>query len=302
MKKIIVYNRYTDKDEEEKIYGDFFVRFLYQNPVGRLFEIFFSLPFFSYFYGFLQNLPLSAGKVPNFIKKFHINMDEYLPGSLLAKPKPESYINFNEFFIRKFRKGMRSVDENPKKLVAFSEGRYLGYAKVDDDFEFPVKGKKVNIGAIFNNDEKWQAFRGGPMLIARLCPVDYHRFHYPADGQCTDFYKVSGRYHSVNPLALNFKNDIFIKNERVVSILNTPQFGKLGFIEVGATCVGRIVQTHEPFMKFSKGDEKGYFLFGGSTVILCGEPGKWLPSPDILEQTTQGKEVFIKLGDSVGEF
>jgi phosphatidylserine decarboxylase len=135
--------------------------------------------------------------------------------------------------------------------------------------------------------------------VARLCPVDYHRFHFPDDGRILDHYRIPGFYHSVNPLALKKKSDIFITNERHVTSLDTVNFGKLAYIEVGALCVGKIVQSFTDKV-FKRGEEKGYFLFGASTVVLVGQKGLWSPSQDVLENTEKGLETYIKLGDQVG--
>ena len=110
---------------------------------------------------------------------------------------------------------------------------------------------------------------------------------------------ISGDYFSVNPLALRFKGDIFIKNERRVSILETKNFGKLAYIEVGATCVGKINQSFDEENSFNRGDEKGYFLFGASTVVVIGEPGKWKVSEDIVKNSNNNIETYIKIGDTI---
>src|SRR5262249_53104509 len=109
----------------------------------------------------------------------------------------------------------------------------------------------------------------------------------------------TGLLHSVNPLALQRKPDLFLANERQVSLLDTENFGLLAFVEVGALCVGKIVQTHSPDQPFQRGEEKGYFLFGASTVIVYGEPGAWTPEADLLEHTKAGREVLVELGQPV---
>ena len=139
------------------------------------------------------------------------------------------------------------------------------------------------------------------MMIARLCPVDYHRFHFPDSGSMVERYTLSGKFHSVNPVALKAQPTIFLENERCVSILKTDNFGYLAYVEVGALCVGKIVQSTNEMVRFERGQEKGYFLFGGSTVIVLGEKGKWLPDSDILENTRKGHETFIKLGACIGK-
>ena len=138
------------------------------------------------------------------------------------------------------------------------------------------------------------------LFIARLCPVDYHRFHFPDDGHYLDLYRIPGRLHSVNPMALKAKGDILITNERHVSILQLKHFGKMAFIEVGATCVGRIVQLSPNDREFKRGDEKGMFLFGGSTVIGIGQPGAWELAPNILEHTNNRIESYLRLGHCIG--
>jgi phosphatidylserine decarboxylase len=182
-----------------------------------------------------------------------------------------------------------------------AEARYLAWPKINDQLHYPVKGNFLNFDLMLANPKWSKIFDQGPMMIARLCPVDYHRFHYPDDGNVIEHWRVQGDLHSVNPLALKYKNDIFCQNERVVSILKTQNFGHLAYIEVGATCVGKIIQSHAWEKSFKRGDEKGYFLFGGSTVILIGEKGKWLPSEDLLSNTQKEIETWVPIGTSVGE-
>ncbi len=184
-------------------------------------------------------------------------------------------------------------------MPAFCEARYLGYKEMNDDVKIPVKGHFLTSSELLQ-DSKWaKTFEGGPLMIARLCPVDYHRFHFPDDGKILSAYPIAGRFHSVNPIALKEKPDIFITNERFVTILETENFGKLAYIEVGATCVGKIVQSRPLHGDFKRGEEKGYFLFGGSTVVLLGEKGKWSPSELMLEKTNAGMEVYHQLGSSL---
>lgn len=293
------FNRYTNKIEIEKVYGNAFIQFLYNNKFGQLLSPFFNSKFFSQAYGISQDTKKSAKKIPTFIQRFDINTDDYKKGSYSEKSIEDSYISFNEFFIRQFNDGLRNFPMSEKKMGAFSEARYYGHSKLSDDLKLPVKGSFIRAKDLISN-EKWSSyFEEGPFLIARLCPVDYHRYHYPDNGVTLDSYSIHGQFHSVNPMALKLKQDILIKNERRVSILETENFGKIAYIEVGATCVGKIIQSHDESLKYKKGDEKGYFLFGGSTVIIIGEKGAWNPSSDILENTSKGIETYIHLGDEV---
>lgn len=289
----------TGQTEIEKVYGDWFINFLYCSVAGQRLGGIFTNKYFSKLYGSLQDLPTSGRKVRPFIDKFNINIDEYEPGSLGGKDIRYSYRTFNEFFIRKFKMGARPFVSEPHLMPALAEARYVGFDAIDEKRLYPVKGHYLLAKDLIGNDQLAKIFEGGPLIIARLCPVDYHRYHYPDNGKVLDHFSVSGAYDSVNPLALKHKNQIFIQNERYVSILQTENFGRLAYIEVGAICVGKIVQSHPWKKPFMRGEEKGYFLFGGSTVILLGEKGKWKPSSDITANTAKGIETYLHLGQEV---
>lgn len=289
--RVTYYNRYSQKIEDERIYGDFFVRLLYARTWGQPLAWLLSLAWFSKLYGWLQNQPWSRRKIKPFQQEFAIAMNQF--------EEPErGYQNFNEFFIRPFKPGQRSFPEQEQKMGALAEGRYFGFESVSDLQQFPVKGVQVNLEELLRNHQLASVFHNGPLLIARLCPVDYHRFHFPAAGKVIESYEVQGKLHSVNPLALKAKDHIYLENHRQITVMESPNWGKLAMIEVGALCVGKIVQTFQK-TAVKAGDEKGYFLFGGSTVLLLGETGRWSPSEDILQQTAQQREVFVQLGDQV---
>jgi len=293
------FNRYNAKKETEKVYGDSMVKLVYNHPIGKVISPLFVNKTISQLYGVMQNQMVTQLKVPKFVKNYDINLDEYEAGSVKIDDKNLSYKNFNEFFIRKFKRGKRPFLKAQNRMPAFSEARYFGHESMSDNVKVPVKGKYLRATDLLGNERYKEVFKDGPFLIARLCPVDYHRYHYPDNGKTLDSYSIHGDYHSVNPLALKAKQDILIQNERRVSILDTKNFGKLAFIEVGAVCVGKIIQSFDEDKSFKRGDEKGYFLFGGSTVIVLGERGLWKPSADIVTNTQEGIETYIHLGDEV---
>lgn len=297
--EIKYFNRMNGANEIEKVYGDWFIKFLYTSIAGQKVGSVFTNKYFSKVYGAFQDLPQSHKKVRPFIEKFNINIDDYEPGTRPALDPRDSYRTFNEFFIRKFKMGKRNFVSDPNHMPAFAEARYVGFDAINDKDSYPVKGHFLKAKDLIANDHVSKIFEGGPLLIARLCPVDYHRYHYPDNGTVLDNFRVPGAYDSVNPFALKYKNQIFINNERHVSILQTENFGRLAYIEVGAICVGKIVQSHRWNKPFSRGEEKGYFLFGGSTVVLLGEKGAWKPSQDILDNTANGIETYLHLGTEV---
>ncbi len=298
--EIKYFNRISGQEEVEKVYGDWFIKLLYTSVAGQKIGPVFTRKYFSQIYGALQDLPGSHHKVSPFIEKFNIPIDDYEPGTRPSTDPRKSYKTFNEFFIRRFKLGRRPFINEPNRMPAFAEARYVGYESVQDHKSYPVKGNFLRAKDLIGNEQVGKIFEGGPLLIARLCPVDYHRYHYPDNGTVLDHFRVPGAYDSVNPMALRFKNQIFIENERHVSILQTENFGRLAYIEVGAICVGKIIQSHRWNKPFLRGEEKGYFLFGGSTVVLLGEKGLWKPSQDILKNTERGIETYLHLGSEVG--
>ncbi len=287
------YNRKTKKIENELIFGEQIMRWFYENQFGnQIIDKVLSKKIFSQFYGSVKSSKRSSKDIPKFINQFQINMKEYEEGP---------FNSFNDFFIRKFKANMRPFSDKENQFSAPAEGRYLAFQSHNSKDKFPIKGQLLTAKALLQDEQKANLFEGGPVLIARLCPTDYHRFHYPDSGSTVERYTVSGKLHSVNPIALNTRPDIFITNERCISILKTEHFGYIAYIEVGAIFVGKIVQTTSEIDQYKKGQEKGYFLFGGSTVILLGEPGCFQISEDILANSKNGIETFVQLGDTIAQ-
>jgi phosphatidylserine decarboxylase len=144
------------------------------------------------------------------------------------------------------------------------------------------------------------SFENGICLILRLCPTDYHRFHFVDSGTCGETKKIKGSYYSVNPVALNKKEKLFCQNKREWSLLKSENFGDVLYVEVGATCVGSIIQTYTPGEKVEKGQEKGYFKFGGSTTILFFKKDTISIADDILVQSYLGFECKVLIGETIG--
>tara|TARA_Y100001970_G_C14229323_1_gene857632 strand:+ start:542 stop:1465 length:924 start_codon:yes stop_codon:yes gene_type:complete len=296
--EILFIDRETKKLKVEKVYGQWFLNLIYKNFLGKFFRFLFTNKFFSYLYGLLQDIPLSKGKYENFIKTFDIKMEEFE----LDNPHEEvPYKTFNDFFIRKFKQGKRVFTDTPHSLPAFSEGRYFVYQEINDFLSFPIKGIYLRPKDILGEENPWGSqFEGASLIISRLCPVDYHRFHFPDQGKIIKRYRLKGLLESVNPIGLRYNQKLYLKNERQISLLETKYFGKMAFIEVGAICVGKIIQTKKVNLNFERGEEKGYFLFGGSSILVFIEKGKVIFDEDILENTKNHQETFIKLGSQIG--
>jgi phosphatidylserine decarboxylase len=250
-----------------------------------------SEPLYDWLLAAYQNTRRSARQIEPFIHKHHIDIREF---------KPVTYRSFAEFFDREFRPGARTFVTAPDKMAAFAEARYFGWLKLEADQQFPIKGHSLSAEKILGNEKRAAPFVGGPVLLARLSPMDYHHVHYPDDGVTMDVARLGRSLWTVNWHALQNQPDILLRNERQISILETEHFGQIAFVEVGAMSVGRIVQIHPREIPFQRGDEKSVFKFGGSAVVLFGEPGKWRPADDILQHTAKNVETLIRLGDAVG--
>lgn len=282
---------------EEQVYGAAWIRWLYGTWPGRLISALVALPPFSRIYGWCQDRPGSRSKIDPFIDQFQIQMSDFLPEEGASAEVP--YSSFNAFFTRRVTEAARPFAQG-RTVPAPCDARYFAYQALNDDVRVPVKGALFKASALIGDTEWTACFEDGPGFIARLCPVDYHRYHYPDDGRVLASWRIPGALHSVNPWALAERADIFMINERQVSILETEQFGRLAYVEVGATCVGRIVQTHHG-ESFTRGEEKGMFLFGGSTVIVIGEQGRWQFDDDLIERTRNGLETYLKMGARLAE-
>ena len=137
-------------------------------------------------------------------------------------------------------------------------------------------------------------------MIARLCPTDYHRFHFSFNCIPDAPRLINGPLYSVNPIALKRNIQILSENKRVITVLNTKNFGSVLSVEVGATYVGSINQTFAPREHYAKGDEKGYFSFGGSTLVLLFEPGRIQFDQDLIDASKRKIEVRGLFGQSLG--
>ena len=173
-------------------------------------------------------------------------------------------------------------------------------AELQNDLCVPVKGDQFTVAQLLGKQHAQIAelFLGGSLCVCRLCPADYHRFHFPDDGRLVASWPVKGRYNSVNPLALNQNLNVFTTNYREVSLLDLANFGQTIFIEVGAFAVASITQTNDGPV-FMRGEEKGFFSFGGSTIIMVFQKDHVFFDDDILQHTAQNIETLIKAGEHI---
>jgi phosphatidylserine decarboxylase len=237
-----------------------------------------------------QNTRWSARKIEPFVRKHRIDMLEFEPGP---------YRTYSDFFERKFRPGKRPFPEERGTMGAFAEARYFAWEKLDLEMQFPIKGQSLRPELLLDDRKLAQQFQGGPVMLARLAPVDYHHLHYVDAGMTKRVNRLGRRLWTVNPNALRHQPDIPFQNERSIQVLETENFGCITLVEIGALSVGRIVQEHDTNKPFKRGDRKAVFRFGGSAVVMFGEEGRWTPAEDLLRTTAEGLETFVRLGEPV---
>ena len=299
MKEIVFLDRATKKIVQEKVYGQGFIKAFYGDHTYSRFLRRFVLPwmtqhpFMSKFYGFLQKTGFSKRKIKPFLEQFEVDPSEFLD-------PVESFSSFNDFFIRKLKPEARPIAPGKDVAILPADGRYLVYPHIDKADGFLVKGKKFCLETFLQSKELADKYSKGSMVIARLCPTDYHRFHFPCNALPSDVIAINGTLHSVNPLALRKKIEIFSENKRALTSLRTNHFGEVLFIEVGAICVGSIHQTFTPLEPYAKGDEKGYFSFGGSSLVLLFEPGTIQFDQDLIDASSERLEVKALMGQTMG--
>ena len=287
---IMLINRDTGKIQKETVFGNGALRFMYETLLGRTFwGIAFNSANLSDWLGRRYDSPKSKKKIPALASIPGCNPEE-------AEFPPEQYENFNAFFTRKLKPGARPCDQSPEILSSPSDGRVFVYENLKPTDPVPVKGAMRTLNELCKEELKADSLA---VAVIRLAPVDYHRFHFPCDCiQKEQPLVVPGKYHSVNPVALVKRPDIYVENTRQITTLESEIFGSFRYLEIGAFGVGSIIQTSQ-IGDHKKLDEKGMFKFGGSTVILIFDNAKLQWDSDLLENTRKGYETLIRVGMSI---
>jgi phosphatidylserine decarboxylase len=287
-------NRYTGQVETEEIYGEPFMRWAYGNPFGRLtVHALVKRAAFSRWYGRRMDALTSRSKVAPFILQYKVKAEEFADA-------PDSYRTFNEFFYRKLKPAARPIDPDPNSAVFPADGRHLGFQDVSKLEGIFVKGAVFDLRKLLGDDALASRFDNGVMVLSRLCPVDYHRFHFPVSGVPGEPRLINGPLFSVSPIALRQNIHIFTENKRAVTRIESSEFGLVAMLEVGATNVGSFEYTFKPGARVEKGAEKGYFKFGGSSTITLFERGRIELAKDLVETSKAGMELYARIGDRMG--
>jgi phosphatidylserine decarboxylase len=240
----------------------------------------------------------SVEDIPAFIDFFkdQINLAE-------VKYSLAHFKTFNEFFVRELKPGSRPIALLERNDIAIcgADSRLMAFKNAEDSLRFWIKGRKFSIQGLLGKEACSNSFIGGSLVIFRLAPQDYHRFHSPVSGTVEQFINIPGCLYTVNPIAVNSKYcNVFTENKRTVCTISTAEFGKVAFVAIGATMVGSITFTKQPGEYVQKGDELGYFSFGGSTIICVFEKGAIEIDEDLLANSARSLETLVAVGMKLG--
>lgn len=262
---------------------------LYDHAAGRLLLKILTAPWVSKAGGWLLSTRISRLAVGPFARRSGIDLGEYLGAP---------YHSFNEFFSRRIRPELRPIPENPELFISPCDSR-LTALPITPDSRFTLKGTEYTLASLLRNEELAERFSGGWCLIFRLCVDDYHRYCYVADGEKEDNTFLPGVLHTVNPIACGHY-PIYKENAREYAVLHTEYWGDILMMEVGALMVGKIV-NHHGAARVARGQEKGFFQFGGSTVVLLTQKNRLNLDAPYPENSEQGIETRVRYGQPIGK-
>lgn len=264
--------------------------FLYNSHLGRIIlKVIAFNSVLSKLVGVFMDSSLSKLIIKPFIAKNKIDMDDYE----LVK-----YKNFNDFFIREIKKEKRKIITSRNAFISPCDSKLTCY-KINKDLTFKVKKSTYSVSSIINDDNLAKKYDDGLVMVFRLSPDDYHHYCFIDDGKITKHYKINGYFHTVNPVVYD-KYEVFKENTRECTLLKTKNFGDIVEVEVGALLVGKI-KNLKVNGNFTKGEEKGYFMFGGSTVVLIVKKDSVIIDKEIIKNSLSGFETYVKYGEKIGQ-
>jgi phosphatidylserine decarboxylase len=285
-------NRKTGQLITERPPSESLLKFLYHNPFGELaLNLVVKRKLLSVLYGKIKSSPSSIKSIQPFVTELDIDMSE-------ARKPMGQFTSFNDFFYRKLKPEARPIGNG---LVSPADAKLLAFENISEVGDFFVKGQKFTLSSYLQDEKLAKKFENSAMLIFRLAPNDYHRYHFPYDGKVLESTKINGRLFSVSPYALqpNFTR-VFCENKREHVTLLTKDKGDILLSPVGATMVGTILSTFQPNSNIEKGDEMGYFAFGGSTVVMLVDKQQFKIDTDILDNTKNKRETAVVMGEKIG--
>ena len=265
------------------------LRFMYRSKWGLPLLRILSGRFVSKLVGKYMDGRLSKHRIKKYVKKNGIDMSEYIE---------EDYKSFNAFFTRRIKPELRPFDMNPDSFISPCDSKVSAY-RITPHSTFEIKGYVYNTQTLLRSAELAAKYEGGLCIVFRLAVTDYHRYFYLDNCEKEDNVFIKGRLHTVQPVALDARK-VFAENCREYTVMHTENFGDVTQVEVGAMMVGRISNNHGKG-SFSRGEEKGKFEFGGSTIVLLIEKDKLELDEEFFANTQDGNETVVKCGERIGQ-
>lgn len=282
------YAERNGKRYEEINRQDQFLEKLYTTQWGRILLKPLTCRTVSIIGGKLLSTSLSRLAIRPFVKMNHIVLEDY---------KKTTYRSYNDFFTRQIKPEKRPFCKDPNAFISPCDGKVSAYP-ISQHTNFKVKHTWYSARTLLRNPKLAAKYKGGICLVFRLTVDDYHRYCYVDDGHKSKDHAIPGRFHTVNPIANDFV-PVFKENSRVYTTLYTEHFGPVVQVEVGALMVGKI-HNYRGECDIKKGEEKGRFEFGGSTIILFIQKDRVKLDPQLFENTLDGYETKIKMGETIG--
>ena len=263
--------------------------FLYKTKPGRLaLRLLISRPV-SELSGKILDSRLSAGFIKPFVRMYGIELDDYRSDGIHC---------FNDFFCRRIKDGRRRISGGEDELIAPCDG-LLSVYRITDDTRLNIKQSSFTVRSMLRDSRLAQTYKNGYALVFRLCVYHYHRYVYFDSGYKYKNRRIPGFYHTVRPVALE-EFSVFAENTREYAVIDSQSFGRCVQMAIGAMLVGRIVNEHHSACRISRGDEKGHFEYGGSTVILLIPGGKAELRQDIMDSIGTAREIPVRMGETIG--
>lgn len=287
---VVYINRATGKHETETVYGEAELRFLYQTWLGAVLRrLFVTKIWFSKISACSKRSNRGKAAIIEFAQRYDVDIHE-------AEKPLAQYRSLDDFFTRRLKPGARKLCGAHDSLVSPADGRVMVYS-INEAALLSIKNQHLSIQELLQNAPAAQELRDGSAVVIRLAPKDYHRFHFPADGIASPPQNITGELESVHPIALDSGARSFL-NKRMLTVLDTNRFGRIYMVEVGALTIGTIVQNFQPG-RVTKGAEKGYFRFGGSTVILLWGRDGPNPDQDLVQNSRRHIETLLMMGTCI---
>lgn len=268
---------------------DHLLEVIYGHALTRMLLRPFLSPAVSDICGKFLSTRFSRRIIPSFVKKNHIDLSIY---------EKQEFDSYNAFFTRKIKAEQRPINDQKNVLISPSDGKVTAYP-ITQKGRFWIKHTQYTAAQLLKDERLAERYMGGWIYVIRLTVDDYHRYCYVADGRKSRQRKIRGVLHTVNPVANDYY-PIYKMNSREYCLLKTKEFGTILLMEVGALMVGKINNHEEDSAQVKRGDEKGMFEFGGSTIVVMTEPGMTEPDKDIIQNTKVQAETLIKMGEPIG--